>query len=573
MASEARAMLDALMGSDRDSSIPIGTSTSKGGEGDMWPRGNKKSCYDRDICPLYCAWGVDVFDLFTNTKSDLGQNPYITQEDAREEFLSLPDHEKDRLGYERMLYRKLGDLVRGCDRIVTRNKDKLRAEVAKAARARGAEGNRIDPVTEVKEEVLLETAECMADLELREEEVAKMVERLVQLDHEWKEAWKQLKERHVVKSGEKANHGDTDGKGSELVTEANNESAVNDVNKCELENDLVEDVEVTKNVKLDTEEGTSDQQIVNGEEENEEVKTKVEVNGNDKTRIMEDTSDTYQPENTEIAGKEDIEKKKDETQTEMEKKDETQTEMVALDSDKIEELKSTLYRVSSEQQKLISTLTLITSQNIIPLRENLQGLQKQLYHIRTDTSSDKTVCEISGNFMSSRDAEERIAAHYAGKQYVGWKMVRDKCRELHQKYNSAGRGPQMMSGQQRGASYGSRGGQPGGYGPPGGGHGPPPGNGGHGHGDRGPPMSYQHAPSARHNDRDRRDRSRSRDRDNYSSRSQGGGGRGGNHRSPSRWERDRYPSSSNGGGGHNREYGSGRHGGRRDDRGHNRGRN
>merc|ERR1719491_2631697 len=154
---------------------------------------------------LYRCWGVDVFDLFTNTKSDLGQNPYITQEDAREEFLSLPDHEKDRLEYERMLYRKLGDLVRGCDRIVTRNKDKLRAEVAKAARARGAEGNRIDPVTEVKEEVLLETAECMADLELREEEVAKMVERLVQLDHEWKEAWKQLTEQRVVNSDEETN--------------------------------------------------------------------------------------------------------------------------------------------------------------------------------------------------------------------------------------------------------------------------------------------------------------------------------------------------------------------------------
>jgi len=560
MASEARAMLDALMGSDRDSSVPIGTSISKGGEGDMWPRGNKKSCYDRDICPLYCAWGVDVFDLFTNTKSDLGQNPYITQEDAREEFLSLPDHEKDRLGYERMLYRKLGDLVRGCDRIVTRNKDKLRTEVAKAARARGAEGNRIDPVTEVKEEVLLETAECMADLELREEEVAKMVERLVQLDHEWKEAWKQLTEQRVVNSGEKANHGDTDGKGSEFLKEANNESAVNDVNKCELEDNLVEDVEGTKTLKLDTEEGISDQHIVNDEENNEEANTKVEVNGNDKTRIKKDSSDTYQPENTEIVGKGDIEKKKNETQT----------EMGALDSDKIEELKSTLYSVSSEQQKIISTLTLITSQNIMPLRENLQGLQKQLYHIRTDTSSDKTVCEISGNFMSSRDAEERIAAHYAGKQYVGWKMVRDKCRELHQKYNSVGRGSQMMNGQQRGAPYGSRGGQSGGYGPTGGGHGPPPGNGGHG--DRGPPMGYQHAPSARHNDRDRRDRSRSRDRDNYSSRSQGGGGRGGNHRSPSRWERDRYPSSSNDGGGHNREYGSGRHGGRRDDRGHNRGR-
>jgi len=608
MASEARAMLDALMGSDRDSSLPIGTSTSKVGEGNMWPgscRGNKKSCYDRDICPLYCAWGVDVFDLFTNTKSDLGSNPYITQEDAREEFLSLPDHEKDRLEYERMLYRKLGDLVRGCDRIVTRNKDKLRAEVAKAARARGAEGNRINPVTEVKEEVLLETAECMADLELREEEVAKMVEKLVQLDNDWKEAWKKLKEERVVKSDEKTNYSvsndennfsgmkkenaeayrktneKNDG-GSELVEEANNESAVSDVNviikeylpedaeksrtltlECESENHLAkEKEEEMRNSKLDTEDDSSNH-VVNKEEENEKVDMIIELSGDEKKIIKKDRSDRSQSENTEMVCKEGIQKNKGETQT----------EMGARDTDKINELKATLYSISSEQQKLISTVTRITSQNIMPLRENLQGLQKQLYHIRTDTSSDKTVCEISGNFMSSRDAEERIAAHYAGKQYVGWKMVRDKCSELHKKYIPVGRSPQTLDGQQRNAQHRSRGGQHWCYGPPGGEHGLPSANGGYGRGDRGPPMGHQHAPSARHNNRDRRDRSRSRDRDTYSSRSRDGVGRVGNRRSPSRWERDRYPSANNGGGvGNNREYGSGRHGGRRDDRGHNRGR-
>lgn len=34
----------------------------------------------------------------------------------------------------------------------------------------------------------------------------------------------------------------------------------------------------------------------------------------------------------------------------------------------------------------------------------------------------------------SRDAEERIAAHYAGKQYVGWKAVRTKLAELEKKF-------------------------------------------------------------------------------------------------------------------------------------------
>jgi len=560
MASEARAMLDALMGSDRDTSLPVGASASGANDGDIWAgsRGNKKSCYDRDICPLYCAWGVDVFDLFTNTKSDLGQNPYTTQDDAREEFLSLPDHEKDRLGYEHILYRKLGDLVRGCDRIVTRNKDKLRVEVAKAARARGADGNRIDPVTEVKEEVLLETAECMVDLELREEEVAQMVEKLVQLDNEWKELWKKLKLLRNAENDEKENpsvnkstdqipiietesmygKSENDKKGDESAKEVNHENGTGEeviskestevANKSEIEHHMAKDEETNK------------------------VDTKVEVFGNDQLTIKKDENERCGVAITQTAGEEGAEKNMEETKP----------KVCILDSENIEELMIKLYSVSSEQQKLISSLTTITSQNIMPLRENLQGLQKQLYYIRTDTSSDKTVCEISGNFMSSRDAEERIAAHYAGKQYVGWKMVRDKYRELHLKYNSPGRGPQMTSGQQRGSTYGPRGGQPGGCGPP-------PGNNGFVHGDRGPPMGYQNGPPGRH-DRDRRDRSRSRDRDNYSSRSRSG--RGGRHSSPSRWERDRYPSSASGGGSYNYEHGSGRHGGRRDDRGHNRSR-
>lgn len=581
------------MGSDRDHSLPVGASTSKVNDGDMWAgsRGNKKSCYDRDICPLYCAWGVDVFDLFTNTKSDLGPNPYITQEDAREEFLSLPDHEKDRLGYEHMLHRKLGDLVRSCDRIVTRNKDKLRAEVAKAARARGADGNRIDPVTEVKDEVLLETAECMADLELREEEVAQMVEKLVQLDREWKESWKQVQVLRAGKNGETANNsdikdtnqismienestevgGEKDDERNELVIEVNSETAatVTAVENVILNEHLTANTEDSANlvIKSGTEHHTGneekenkelkgkteDSRIVN-QGENSSLDMNVEVNGNEQLSTEKEESDKSQPDNTQTAGKEGTIKEKEETQSKG-----------CAPSEKVEELLPKLYSISSEQQTLISSLTSITSQNIMPLRENLQGLQKQLYYIRTDTSSDKTVCEISGNFMSSRDAEERIAAHYAGKQYVGWKMVRDKFRELHLKYNSVGRGPQMMGGQNRGLPNGSRGGQPRGYGPPGVAHGPPPSNSGYGHGDRGPPMGYHHGPSARHNDRDHRDRSRSRDRDNYSSRSRGGGVRGGRQNSPPRWERDRHP--------HNHDNGSGRHGGRRDDRGHYRSRN
>jgi len=168
MADEARAMLDALMGADRN--VPVegasGADSQSGGGGPT--RRQKRSCYDPDICPLYCAWslssqenptwaesvaanegagGIDIFDLFTNTKSDIGTNPYRVDEHAREEFAALPEHEKRRLGYEDMLARKLQDLVRQCDRTVARNKEKLRREVAQAMKQRTAgsgRGNRED---------------------------------------------------------------------------------------------------------------------------------------------------------------------------------------------------------------------------------------------------------------------------------------------------------------------------------------------------------------------------------------------------------------------------------------------
>ena len=45
-------------------------------------------------------------------------------------------------------------MVRWCDRIVARKKDKLRAEMAKTVRSRGVGSNSVDPVTPVKREIL-----------------------------------------------------------------------------------------------------------------------------------------------------------------------------------------------------------------------------------------------------------------------------------------------------------------------------------------------------------------------------------------------------------------------------------
>lgn len=472
MAAEARAMLDALMGTQRNEAIP-----KSGGQG--FQR-RKISCYDQNICPFYCAWGVDVYALFTNTKSDLGVNPNVVHDDAREEFLSLPDHEKDRLGYEFMLYQKLGDLVRGCDRIVNRSKEKLRVEKAQAAKARGAAGRTIDPATDVTEEMLAEAAGVIADLELREEEAADMLDELVKLDHEWKTLWDQL---------------------LKLQKEQNEESM-----------------------------GNSNDSITNSNNNNDDEKDQIDIKDQEGDPVAGTGNSN-----------DDNKHDQDQTQEESANNDtETSTKMESNSNSQIKELKSKLYKISASQQKIISSLSTLTSQTIVPLRDNLQNLNKQLYYVKTDTSSDKTVCEVSGNTMSSRDAEERIAAHYAGKQYVGWKMVRDKLKELHKKYANAapgayGGGPPPYS------HMGPGGG--GGYGPRHG-HGPPPpqqfgggANGGYyGYGGP-PPQQFHNGPPQQHRDyrRDNHDRSRSRNQ---------------RRRSPSppagRWQRDR---GYNGGGG------------------------
>jgi hypothetical protein len=92
-------------------------------------------------------------------------------------------------------------------------------------------------------------------------------------------------------------------------------------------------------------------------------------------------------------------------------------------------------RILQHQKKKLDVLLQIQSLSLqLPaLRDTTDNLMRQLQYLRSDTATDKIVCEVSGNFMSSRDADERIAAHYAGKQYVGWKLVRDKLKELQKR--------------------------------------------------------------------------------------------------------------------------------------------
>ena len=503
-------MLDALMGSDRNASLPSGAAygtdqqTSGGGShdghhghsGHPGPYRRKRSCYDPAVCPLYCAWGTDLHELFTNTKSDIGPNPRTCDDDAREEYLSLPSHEQERLGFEYMLYDRLRDLVRGCDRIVNRNKDKLRQEVARQQRARsgnsGSSGNVNvdDPAANISEDKVRKVAEDRARLEIIEEDIGRMVQELEGLDE---------KEKALNVGG---------GVMPKKVAEAEAAAAADD-------ND-----EGSTKAKADTTGGANEEEATDADANaNTNEAQAAEVNEEKKDDGPATSEEKAENETKGKSGDKEAEPTKPETKQDSEEdtaKPTTSSSSSSLD----DETKARLAEIRSNKRSILAALSSKMEQ-IPPLRDAIESDTRHLHYFRSNHTIDKCVCEVSGNFMSFRDADERIAAHYAGKQYVGWKMVRDKLDELRKKFGSGGPPPPR--------------GPPPGYGPPssrggGGGYRDDHRRGGGGGGRR-------------------RDRSRSRERDR--DRHRGGGGL---RRSPDRWERDRAP----------RDWDRSRGGGRRD---------
>lgn len=230
-----------------------------------------------------------------------------------------------------MLARKLLDLVRQCDRLVSRNKEKLRREVAQAMKQRtGGRGNREDLIVTVNEEMLNDCAVNVAKATLIEEEMAELVQKLQVLESEEKELLQVL-----------------------------------------------------------------------AEEQDKKMKEEVEE-------------------------KEPPKKKKKKSK---DKDASAESEPAQIPTNDVDP------RLLEMQKRKLTTMLHIQSLSLQlpPLRDNTDNLLRQLQYLRSDTSTDKVVCEVSGNFMSSRDADERIAAHYAGKQYVGWKLVREKLKELQKR--------------------------------------------------------------------------------------------------------------------------------------------
>lgn len=417
MADEARAMLDALMGGDRNAPLPTGAatkrsrSTDKSDGGVVLPSKKKRSCYDSNVCPLYCAWnGIDVYELFVNTKSDIGSNPNICDDAARQEFQLLPKHEQERLGFHFILFQKLQDLVRMCDRTVSRNKEKLVQE------KRGKGNANIDHVTTVDERALQEACRTRIDLEKAQQELTnkeKELEQVMKQEAELQQQYEMEKKQKEAKAAD----------AKESKEEPKGDGNDNAESKEEAKEATVD--ESKKNYSKESENE-------NGDAAPDENAAKVAKKDANEKPAQDDSKDDKGAQQ-EAAAASTVDEP-----SEQQKEDESPLE---------KEMRVLLLK----RQRLLFDLARAMQQHA-PIQQAMDSQMEQLHYVKSDITSDKTVCEVSGNFMSARDADERIAAHYAGKQYVGWKLVRDKLKEMIQEYGRYG--PPPGEGGRRGSGRG-----------------------------------------------------------------------------------------------------------------------
>jgi LUC7 N_terminus len=376
---EARAMLDALMGSDRNAPLPKGAAIpgrKRNHEEYQQMMKRKRSCYDKDIDPIYTAWGVDVYDLFINTKSDIGTNPNVVDKGAHEEYMNLPLPEQEKLGYEYILFHKLLDLVRQGDRMVARNKEKLKQELNRKLSQR----NYQDFVQDVDMAAVEQLARDMIILEDMVSDYQAKLQKLYSItDIEMHQKQK-----------------------LELLLQADQVSAAFTSNGDEArmgENESTDEIAVKEETNASA---TLEEKLRNIKQEFVDEPATLEVGSTD-----------MQPAH-------DIQEEDDQ-----------------IDRDK---LQTELGQLTLQKQRLVYEISqLITA--IVPQNDTVESQRRHLNYVKSDISTDKTVCEISGNNMSSRDADERIAAHYSGKQYVGWKLVRDKLQAMIKKYGRSGPPP------------------------------------------------------------------------------------------------------------------------------------
>ena len=159
MADEARSMLDALMGGDRNAPLPSGAAVQKGITSTL-----SKKTKSRAMMPTFVPSIVPGMVLMSMNSLSIPKVTLVAIQNSYrkvpiEEFQQLPKHEQERLGFHYLLFRKLQDLVRMCDRTVARNKEKLVQE------KRGKGTAHIDYVTTVDERAVEQACRTRIDLD------------------------------------------------------------------------------------------------------------------------------------------------------------------------------------------------------------------------------------------------------------------------------------------------------------------------------------------------------------------------------------------------------------------------
>jgi RNA-binding protein Luc7-like 2 len=197
--------------------------------------------------------------------------------------------------------------------------------------------------------------------------------------------------------------------------------------------------------------------------------------------------------------------------------------LTEAEQDRLRQIQEASDKLSSEAQKLGDEGDSTKATEIMKRIAVLDQERQQIIagpQVQVGASEKKlVVCEVSANYMSTTDNEERMSAHYAGKQYVGWKKLREKYKELSEmglKPGTRRDGPSVASR----AGGGGGGGGGGGYGAVygGGGRGMRYGGGGGGYGGGGG------GGGSRGGGRGRGRSSSSYGSSNYGSRYGGGGG-------------------------------------------------
>ena len=413
---EARALLDSLMGGERNAPLPPGAAVplskkqrrrkQNGETGSLLLPGRRsKSCYDKDIDPLFTAWGIDVYELFVskglsvqrksslhcffaddfdlfvflqvNTKSDIGTNPYVVDRGAYEEYKKLSPQEQEGLGYHYQLFQKLQELVRQCDRIVTRNQDKLAQEVQRKLSQRGGQ-DFVETIDEMAVERLATDLWQVERLQISLRRQYQSLREVVELEEEKKQALDM-----ILKSNQKKRL-------KQLAVEQDSKGTIS-------------------------------------EQKEEENLPAVKKDDDDLPIVKEEPTGADLP----------AEPTDDGSLVAKKRKHEEDSETKAEESS---DLQVELGRITMQKQQILFDMA-NTISRLSPSQEAVDQQHRNLNYVKSDISTDKTVCQVSGNFMSSRDADERIAAHYAGKQYVGWKLVRDKYREMVEQYGRYGPKP------------------------------------------------------------------------------------------------------------------------------------